>query len=417
VRAHFKMPLRVSSVPAMGQTYDDLMDLATIGGEGTSVTRLAWSSDLRRAYTWLDERCRALGLDTEIDAAGNFLARWNVGSGPALLVGSHVDTVRRGGRFDGALGVVAGLNAIALLKERGVSPARPVWLVAFMDEESTRFGTALFGSRAFVGDDVSGLGDRVDDDGMRLDAAMREWDRDIARTGEARRIQDAGSYLELHAEQGPRLEAAGNEIGVVTSIVGLTGYRVTLQGETNHAGTTPMETRRDALAGAARMALMIREETLKRAGATGNVGTMSLPPGSANVIPGEAEFLIDIRAPSDAELAGLDSAVCAGMERIAAEEQLQISIDSTYRIPASPMDPALVDTVERAAAAERTRHVRMASGAGHDAMTMARHVPSAMIFVPSRGGISHNPDEYTSPEHCDVGTRVLARAMESLATA
>lgn len=390
------------------------MDLAGIGGDGTSVTRLAWTPALREAYTWLETRCGELGLETEIDAAGNFVARWNTGSGPALLVGSHVDTVNRGGRFDGALGVVTGLNAIRLLKQRGVEPARPVWLMAFMDEESTRFGTALFGSRAFVGDDVTDLGARTDADGVTLADAMVTWDRTIAATGAARRVQNVGAYLELHIEQGPRLETENKQIGVVTSIVGLVGYHVRLTGETNHAGTTPMDVRRDALAGAARVVLAVREETLRRPGSTGNVGVMSALPGGSNVIPGTSEFMIDIRAPTDFQLQDLDSAVRARMNSIAREEGLEITVDSAYRIPAAPMDPALVNAVRSAAAEENASSIDMASGAGHDAMVIARYVPSAMIFVPSRGGISHSGEEYTSPEHCETGLRVLARVMEGL---
>lgn len=404
----------MNTMPGMSAPFDDLMDLATIGGHGTEVTRLAWTPELRAAYDWLDERCTALGLETEIDAAGNFVARWNTGSGPALLVGSHVDTVTRGGRFDGALGVVTGLNAIRRLKERGVQPTRPVWLMAFMDEESTRFGTALFGSRAFVGDDVTDLGTRRDADGITLADAMLTWDRDIALAPNANRAGEVSAYLELHIEQGPRLETDGVEIGVVTSIVGLAGCHARVEGVTNHAGTTPMDARRDALAGAARMALAVREETLKRPGATGNVGVMSVLPGGSNVIPGVAEFMIDIRAAADAELEDLDTAVRGRMEAIAREERLDLSLEPAYRIAAAPMDPALVDAVERAAAEEEATSMRMASGAGHDAMVLARHVPTAMIFVPSRGGISHSGDEYTSPEHCAAGLRVLARVMEAL---
>jgi allantoate deiminase len=397
-------------------TYADLMHLAAIGADGAAVTRLAWTPELRAAYQWLDERCTKLGLETEIDDAGNFLAKWSAGSGAAVLVGSHVDTVTRGGRFDGALGVVAGLNAIQLLKERGLAPTRPVWLAAFMDEESTRFGTALFGSRAFVGEDVTDLGSRRDAAGITLADAMQSWGCDISRTGDAARVHEVGTYLELHIEQGPRLEADAIDIGVVTSIVGLVGYHARLTGQTNHAGTTPMDARRDALAGAARMVLAVRDETLSRPGATGNVGVMSVLPGGSNVIPGSTEFTIDIRAPTDPELDDLDTAVRHRLETIAREERLDLSLENAYRIPAAPMHASLVNAVERAATEQEASSMRMASGAGHDAMVLARHVPAAMIFVPSRGGISHSGDEHTAPEHCELGTRVLARVIEQLVT-
>jgi hydantoinase/carbamoylase family amidase len=390
------------------------MALAAIGGEGTSVTRLAWTPALRDAYEWLAGRCEELGLDVEVDAAGNLVARWDAAAGPAVVVGSHIDTVPRGGRYDGALGVVGGLHAIRLLKERGVEPRRPVWLVAFMDEENARFGTALFGSRSFAGEDTSGLGDRADRDGMTLADAMRTWDRDIAASSSAARIADVAGYLELHVEQGPRLEAQGIEIGVVTSIVGLVGYGARVVGETNHAGTTPMDMRRDALAGAARMVLALRDAARARPGATANVGVISAAPGSSNVVPGVAEFTIDLRAPSAGEVAALDREAREALERIAGEEGLALHLEERYRIAPAPMDPHLVDVVERAAREEEATFVRMPSGAGHDAMVMARHVPTAMLFVPSRRGVSHSPDEYTSPEHCELGARVLARAIAAL---
>ena len=274
-----------------------MVALAAFTGEGPGVTRLAWSPELRSAYDWLAERCRGLGLDAEVDAAGNLLARWSVGRGPAVLMGSHIDTVPEGGRFDGALGVVGGLRAISLLREWGVEPRRPLWLAAFMDEENTRFNTALFGSRAFCGEDLGGLRDRRDADGVTLAEAMGVWGRDPDRHGEARRIDDVGHYLELHVEQGPRLEADGIDIGVVTSIVGLVGYRARVTGRTDHAGTTPMRMRRDALAGAARMVLAIRDQARGREDATANVGVIRVAPGSSNVVPGVCELSIDLRLP------------------------------------------------------------------------------------------------------------------------
>lgn len=398
----------------MGVLHDDLMALAAFGGQGTGVTRLAWTREHRDAYAWLEGRCRELGLDVEVDPAGNLVARWDAGSGPAVVVASHADTVPRGGRYDGALGVIGGLHAIRLLKERGVVPTRPVWLLAFMDEENARFNTALYGSRAFVGEDLSGLGGRADLTGETLAQAMAAWDRDPDRVAGANRVAEVGHYLELHIEQGPRLEEEGVDIGVVTSIVGLIGYRVRITGQANHAGTTPMGMRRNALAGAARSVLAVREASLARPGTTSNVGVLTASPGSSNVIPGACDLTIDLRAPDDATLAELDAAVRDDLERIAAEEGLGVAFETAYRIPAAPMDPALVDLVARAAAEEEATAVRMPSGAGHDAMVLARHVPTGMIFVPSRDGVSHSPDEHTSPEHCELGARVLARALQAL---
>lgn len=392
-----------------------LDELARLGGgPDGGVTRVAWSPELFAACTWVGDRLRELGLEVEVDAAGNLLASWSAGSGSPVLVGSHLDTVPSGGRFDGVLGVVSALHAVRMLKAEGFEPARPLWVVAFMDEEGTRFDAALFGSRAFTGEDVTGLGDRVDANGVTLREAMAAAGYDVARAGDADRVDEVGAYLELHIEQGPVLEAAGIEIGVVTSIVGLRGYRVRLTGQANHAGTTPMALRRDALAGAARIALELREAARSREAVTANVGKLTVAPGGANVVPGLADFTLDVRATTGAGLAELEQLVEETVARIAAEEGLEVDLQQTFALEPLELDPRLVDVVARAAATEGASSLRMPSGAGHDAMLIGRRAPAAMIFVPSRGGISHCPDEYSSPAHIDLGVRVLASALREL---
>jgi hydantoinase/carbamoylase family amidase len=215
-------------------------------------------------------------------------------------------------------------------------------------------------------------------------------------------------------EQGPRLEAAGTDIGVVTSIVGLVGYRARVTGQANHAGTTPMRLRRDALAGAARMVLAIRELARGREEATANVGVLRVGPGSSNVIPGVCELSIDLRAPSDAGVRELDEDCRVVLGAIADEEGLGLELAETYRVPAAPMSGELVELIEGAVAMEGASAVRMPSGAGHDAMVLAAHVPAGMLLVPSRGGVSHSPEEYSSPAQCELGARVLARAVAAL---
>jgi allantoate deiminase len=386
--------------------------LAQIGGApDRSVTRVAWSKELLDAYRVVGDHLRELGLEVEIDAAGNLLGRWEAGSGAPLLVGSHLDTVPRGGRFDGVLGVVTAVHAVRVLKEEGFEPSRPLWVAAFMDEEGTRFGAALFGSRAFVGEDVSALGDRVDAAGVTLREAMAAAGFDLAAVGAANRIAEVGSYLELHIEQGPVLEAQGLQIGVVTSIVGLRGYRVRLRGEANHAGTTPMPLRRDALAGAARIALELRHAALAGEATTANVGKLSVEPGGANVVPGLADFTIDVRAATPAGIAEWERVVDEIVHRVAAEERLEVELEQAYALEPLELDPELVDTVERAAAEVGAAAKRLPSGAGHDAMVVGRHVPAAMIFVPSRRGISHSPDEHSAADEVELGMRVLAETL------
>ena len=393
---------------------EDFDAVSRFGGEGTSVTRFAWSDELDGAYEYVGERLRELGLAVHVDPAGNLIGRWEAGSGKPIAVGSHLDSVPSGGRFDGTLGVLSGLHAIRLLKERGVEPTRPIWLISFMDEDGGRFGTGLFGSRAFVGRDLSELADRADGDGVSIRQAMAAKGFDFEQLPNAHRVGDLGAYLELHIEQGPVLEHAGVEIGIVTGIVGLIGFRATFFGEANHAGTTPMTMRRDAFAGAARAALRLRDYALGRDDTTMNVGIVTVKPGGFNIVPASAEFTIDTRSSTAEGFAALEPSVRATLEEIAAEEKLELELAELFRLEPCPMDASLIDTIERAASLEGASHMRLTSGAGHDAMELGRHVPSAMLFVPSERGISHSPDEYTAPEHCELGARVVARALELL---
>jgi allantoate deiminase len=390
----------------------DLEEAARIGAdERGGVSRFAWTPELARANEWLVGRLEALGLATEIDAAGNVFGRWEEGEGSAVLVGSHLDTVPRGGRFDGALGVLAALAAVRALKSEGLTPRRPLWLVSFNDEEGCRFQTGMLGSRAFIGDlDLDdwrrrGVADAMDAAGF-----------DFERLPAANAVDRVGAYLELHIEQGPVLEQEGLDVGIVTGIAGLLGFRVRLTGEANHAGTTPMASRRDALAGAARVVLALRDEARSQPDMTANVGVLNVQPGGFNVIPGMAEFTIDVRGSDADAFARAERFARETVERIAHEEQLELDVAETHRKPPTPLDPELRKVLEASAEDEGASWRRMPSGAGHDAMVLAKHVPAAMLFVPSRGGISHSPAEFTPPEHCELGARVLTSAVRRLVT-
>jgi allantoate deiminase len=387
----------------------DLDAAARIGADEGGVTRLAWSPELARANEWLVGLLEGLGLDAEIDAAGNVLGRWEAGDGTAVLLGSHLDTVPRGGRYDGALGVLAAVDVVRRLKTERIEPRRPLWVVSFNDEEGGRFQTGMLGSRAFVGDVAAGDWRR-----RGVAEAMAEAGFDFERLAEARAVERVGAYLELHIEQGPLLERSGVEVGVVTAISGLLGFRARFVGEANHAGTTPMEVRRDALAGAARAVLALREEARARGDMTANVGIIGAEPGGFNVIPGAAEFTIDVRSPTAEGYERVERFVRGTLAAIAEQEALGLELFETHRKPPTPLDPGLQDILAEAAQAEGATTRRMPSGAGHDAMVLAKHVPAAMLFVPSRGGISHSPQEYTAPEHCELGARVLAGAVRAL---
>lgn len=391
----------------------DIEALARIGVEGNGIGRPAWSPQLLEACAWLRGRFEDAGLEAEIDAAGNVVGRWNAGSGPALVIGSHIDTVPGGGRYDGALGVLSGLETIRRLKAEGFEPAHPIWVVAFMDEEGVRFGISMFGSRAFAGEDVTFLASRTDKDGISLAEAMETAGFEIDRAAAAKRIDQVGRYLELHIEQGPVLERAGADIGIVTVISGILGLRVRLAGAAGHAGTTPMDMRRDALAGAASAIIALRKYAVDN-GARVTVGTLTVEPGAHNVIPGKCVFSVDARANSSVELDRLGRDLRHLLHEIAETDGLQIEIDATQRLEPLPLDPEIRAVIMAAAASDGAKTLELPSGAGHDAMVIGRFVPAGMIFVPSRGGISHNEAEHTDPAQCERGARVLAGTVRRL---
>jgi allantoate deiminase len=395
----------------VSQLAADLEAAARIGADNGGVSRFAWTPELARANDWLVMRLAELGLATEIDPAGNVFGRWQVGDGPAVLTGSHLDTVPRGGHYDGALGVLAALEAVRILQREGFEPKRPLWIVSFNDEEGARFRTGMLGSRAFVGE--------IEPENWRrrgVAEAMAEAGFDFDRLPEARAVDRIGDYLELHIEQGPVLERAGADVGIVTGVVGLLGFRARFVGEANHAGTTPMELRHDALAGASRAVLALRDEARRRDDMTANVGMCTVAPGGFNVIPGEAEFSIDVRSPTAEGFARAEQFVRTTLTAIGEEEGLGLELEETHRLQPVPLDAHIQDVLEGAAEHEGATHMRLSSGAGHDAMILGRHVPAGMLFVPSRRGVSHSPDEYTAPEQCDLGARVLARALADLVT-
>ena len=391
-------------------------ELGAIGGLPTGgVTRVSWSPELAAANEWLVGKATGLGLQAAVDAAFNAVCVWpGSADETAVVVGSHLDTVPDGGRYDGAFGVLAGLEVVHRLRERGFAPRRPIWLVAFNDEEGTRFDSSMFGSHAFVGDDVTHFLERVDADGVRLHEAMRTAGSDPAQLPGASARGRIGHYLELHIEQGPRLETAGQPVAVVSAIVGMRGYVVTLRGKANHAGTTPMHARRDALAGAARCLLELREAVRAEEQMTVNVGRVDVEPGGANVIPGVVRFTVDIRSPTAEGLARADALVHRAVAEAAGAEQLDAEVDETFLHPATELDPALRAVLARQVAAAGAEVVELVSGAGHDAMVLAAHVPAAMLFVPSRAGVSHAPDEYTAPELYEPALTVLTETIAEL---
>jgi hydantoinase/carbamoylase family amidase len=401
-------------------TSDDTLqrDLAMLDQFGRAADgafcRLAWSPELHTSLMWLADRMSQAGLDVTLDPAGNLLGRWDTGSGTAVLMGSHFDTVEGGGRLDGALGVLAGLEVVRRLRRDGIEPARPVWVIAFMDEEGVRFGEAMMGSRAFVGEPMDpNLGARTDAAGQSLAQAMAAWDRRPERAHAAKRIGEVGAYLELHIEQGPVLEASDKDIGVVTGIVGLEAMRVTVEGQTNHAGTTPMPYRRDPVAAAAHVISSL-DDAAKTGEFLATVGRLTAEGGGVNTIPRRCEFSVDLRAPTDDALSGARRKLDQLLDAIHRTHRVECRTEALYRMSPAKMSPALVNSLEDAAQQVGAKTLRMASGAGHDAMVLAQEIPTGMLFVPSRGGISHAPDEHTDARAIELAVSAFDRALRGM---
>ena len=396
------------------ELWERLQALATIGAQ-TGAAGLwrapftpAESEAVARVRAWME----ADGLQTRRDAAGNLFGRRG-GAGPAILLGSHLDTVRGGGAYDGALGVLGALEAI-----RGLPPLPcAVEVVAFTGEEGNRYG-ALFGSRAFAGELPSSELDGVDADGIPLREAMAAVGLDPGGIAAcATQPGQYSCYLELHIEQGPVLERAGLRVGIVDHIVGLRYANVRLTGRADHAGTTPMDQRADALRAAAQ-ALTGAAAAAERLGppAVLTCGVLAVHPGSPNVVPGTVELTLDMRDADGGRLARLVEGAQAAFADSASQRAVELHWELGAGLPPTPMDPGLRATLTESAAALGLPAMAMVSGAGHDAMVVAHRMPAAMVFVPCRGGRSHAPEEYASPEACRDGAAMLREAVRRCAS-
>ncbi len=398
----------------MNALVSDLRTLASIGVDPAGgITRLAWTEPLEQAIAWCSDRMADAGLETRRDAAGNLIGCWGPAAGPAVVVGSHLDTVPSGGAYDGALGVLAGIAAVRELRASGWQPARPVWVVAFMDEEGVRFGAPLFGSRSFSGEDLTGLLARADSAGITLDLAMAACGRSGRRLPEAAAVGQVGDYLELHIEQGPVLERDGADIGIVTAITGRTGLDVRLAGQAQHAGAAPMDARRDALVAAARITAAVRD--LARCnGFVATVGALSVVPGAPNVVPGAVSLTIDVRA-DDAESQDLaEGLINAEITRLGANEGVVATTRVSDSRPPVPLSGTLGQILREESERLGAVTVALPSGAVHDAAALAPAVRAGMALVPSAGGVSHAPSEHTDPAQLEMGARVIAGALRRL---
>ena len=391
------------------QLVRDLETLAAIGADDQGgVTRIAYSREDREGREWVRAAFATLGLSETTDSAGN--DTWvypGTESGLApLALGSHTDTVPNGGRYDGALGVLSALAVVRALHRGNRHLRHPVEVINFAAEEATMSG-ATFGSRAMAGTLAPDVVNHRAWDSRTVADHLRDAGLDPDRVTAARRTDGPAAFLELHIEQGRRLETQRKPIGIVEGIAGIRRYEVTVNGYANHAGTTLMQDRQDALVMAAPYILQVKA-VAEQHGIVGTVGKMDILPGSPNVIPGQVIINLEIR--------GLDArALDLAEQQLEAEAgKLQAAFVQTSNKPPVDSDPQLVQALVAACEDNGYAYARMASGAGHDAMCMADIAPQVMLFVPSRNGVSHSPDEYTPPADCVAGAQVLGTALVHL---
>ncbi len=389
---------------------DRLEALASLTDTPGQLTRLYLSPAFREAADQVALWMKQAGMTARIDAVGNVVGRYE-GEGAeasAILLGSHIDTVRNAGKYDGTLGVLASIACVQALHDAGKRLPFAIEVYAFANEEGVRFPTILTGSRAVAGRFDPTTLDTKDATGVRLRDALTAMGCDPeAWTESAKRQDDVLGFLELHIEQGPVLEAEDLPLGIVTAINGAYRYRVQVTGEAGHAGTVPMMLRRDAFAASAEMALAV--ETIGRSDPelVATVGQSSLAAGGSNVIPGEVQFTIDLRAPNDELRNRADAALQDRLHAIADQRNIKISIERFYEAPAAACSSNLMSELENAVERNGVRPFKLPSGAGHDGLAMATLCPIAMLFVRCKGGISHNPAEAIDIDDAVVATRVM----------
>jgi allantoate deiminase len=391
-------------------------ELGKISETPENLTRIFLTKQHRAAADLILGWMRNAGMRAHLDAIGNVCGRYEgVRPGlPCLMLGSHYDTVRDAGKWDGPLGLVTAISCVADLNGRGKRLPFALEVTGFADEEGIRFASTLLGSRAVAGTfDESVLGVR-DKAGVSMREALSQFGLDPEHIGAAARARsELLGYVELHIEQGPVLEAEHLPVGVVTAISGATRLAVVLTGMAGHAGTVPMALRRDALAGAAECIVAIEEFCRTDEGLVGTVGYINAMPGATNVIPGRVSFTIDMRAASDAHRKMAVADIVRQIEKIARRRELALQIDVTHENRTVPCAPWLKAQVAEAIAAEGFRVFELPSGAGHDGMAMIDIADVGMVFVRCRGGISHHPDEHVEAADADAGARVLLRLIEN----
>lgn len=392
--------------------------LATIGATSTGgVSRLSYTLEERAANDFVRQLMLDAGMTASYDSIGNMIGTYTYGATESepLIIGSHIDTVPNGGKYDGALGVLTAIEVVQTMHELGMTYPRPIHVIAFKDEEGSRFGVGMLGSSAVVGTFDESLLNVQDADGISLAEAMQRQGFDPAAISTAH-IERIHAYLELHIEQGRVLEAAQLPVGIVTGIAGPIWFEATITGLHEHAGATPMPLRQDALVGAAEMMLAIEQIAQRYENGVATVGKLAIQNAGINVIPGQVTFICDLRHIDLVQRDAMEQDILHAIHAIAQKRQLTLQVADLQRIAPAPTDRTMRAAIERAIEAVDVTPFSLPSGAGHDAMLFADHCPIGMIFIRTKDGISHNPIEYAAPDDIEIGANVLLQSILQLAT-
>jgi allantoate deiminase len=410
------MTLATESLAGAGAWIKAMVDgWAGYSEDEETLTRVFLSPQHKACTQAVMSAMRAAGMTARIDAIGNVVGRYEAAEPGArtLITGSHIDTVRDAGAYDGNLGVALPIACIAELDARSLRLPYAIEVIAFGDEEGVRFPTTLSGSRTVAGTIDLDVLSVTDAEGTSLRDALVHFGCDPAAiAGEARRKEDVLAFVEVHIEQGPVLEAEDLPVGTVTAINGASRFSIVLEGMAGHAGTVPMHLRRDALAGAAEMIAAIEQRAAAEEGLVATVGRLAVAPGAINVIPGKVTFSLDIRAPENGQRSAAVAALKEKLTAIARRRGLGLEIELLYEESAVACDPGLMDQLDAAIERQGLRALRLPSGAGHDAMALSALCPIAMLFVRCGGGISHNPLESITAEDAETAARVFLDFLE-----
>ena len=391
--------------------------LALFSEDTPQITRTYLSEQHKQAGEYLIGLMRRAGMTAGFDALGNIVGRYEAANpnAPVVMTGSHQDSVRNAGKYDGLFGIITAIACVKDLNDRGKRLPYTLEVVGFGDEEGVRFGATLIGSKAMAGSFEPAWLDKADDTGVTMRQALIAFDgnpdgwQDVDRRG-----KNVVAYVESHIEQGPVLLNEGLAVGVVTAIAGASRLRVRVTGLAGHAGTVPMGSRQDALTAASEMVLFVEKYCEGKTGLVGTVGKMTVLPGAINVIPQDVEFTIDVRSGDDAMRREAVAAFQSGFEDIAKRRKVTVNAAPFYAANAAPCDPALQEAFAQAIAAHGIKVRHLPSGAGHDAMVFPAVAPTAMLFVRcGNNGISHHPDETMTAEDAEIGTSVLLHFFEN----